>query len=118
MNNLRDLYERLLEIPEHERERWLAAHCDDAAMRAKLWALLEAGDTESADPLARPAAARLAIFDAQAAAGGPHWIGQRVGAFRLRKLIGQGGMAAVFLAISMFFVYRSFYGMRIGSGVH
>jgi K(+)-stimulated pyrophosphate-energized sodium pump len=27
-------------------------------------------------------------------------------------------LAAVFLAISMFFVYRSFYGMRIGGGSH
>jgi len=26
------------------------------------------------------------------------------------------GLAALFFAISMFFVHRSFYGMRIGSG--
>jgi K(+)-stimulated pyrophosphate-energized sodium pump len=28
------------------------------------------------------------------------------------------GLAAAFLAISIVFVYRSFYGMRIGSGAH
>src|SRR5204863_393865 len=28
------------------------------------------------------------------------------------------GLAAAFLAISIAFVYRSFYGMRIGSGAH
>ena len=27
-------------------------------------------------------------------------------------------LAALFLAISIFFVYRSFYGMRIGAGAH
>jgi K(+)-stimulated pyrophosphate-energized sodium pump len=28
------------------------------------------------------------------------------------------GLAALFLAVSIFFVYRSFYGMRIGAGAH
>ena len=28
------------------------------------------------------------------------------------------GLAALFLLISMFFVYRSFYGMRIGAAAH
>jgi hypothetical protein len=27
-------------------------------------------------------------------------------------------LAALFFAVSVFFVHRSFYGMRIGSGAH
>jgi K(+)-stimulated pyrophosphate-energized sodium pump len=43
-------------------------------------------------------------------------------AVSLAEGLGGGGLssilAVVFLAISMFFVYRSFYGMRIGGGAH
>ena len=42
-------------------------------------------------------------------------------AVSLGRDLGQGvihGLAAVFLLISMAFVYRSFYGMRIGGGTH
>ena len=28
------------------------------------------------------------------------------------------GLAAAFFAVSVFFVYRSFYGMRLGAGAH
>jgi len=42
-------------------------------------------------------------------------------AVSLNRSMGTGvttGLAAVFFAISVVFVYRSFYGMRIGSGAH
>ncbi len=98
MQILRELYEQALDLPADERGRWLDQHCDDSIQRARILALLQAAQVNSTGLLDRSAADRIAAFDVDASDSNAHWIGRRVGAFRLHQLIGQGGMALVFLA--------------------
>ena len=95
---LRELYEQALDLAPAERDSWIQTNCPDPSLRARLQSLLHAAEGEAAGLFDRPAAERLAAFE-PAAGSGARWIGQKVGAFRLTELIGQGGMAAVFLAI-------------------
>ena len=83
-----------LALPDHGRAAWLAAiAARDAALGAELGSLLadherlqHAGFLEGASP----------VF--QSPAGTPATEGQIIGAYRLRALIGQGGMGSVWLA--------------------
>lgn len=91
---LRALFLRALDVPPAARDAWLAAQVPDAAERAALARLLDADAREG--PLDAPVdelAARLAD-----GAIVEHASGRRIGAFRLVRPIGVGGMAAVFLA--------------------
>ena len=77
-----------------QREAWLQSACDDESLRADVRELLAVHDRDpdylerQADP--RPAAERLDL-DAMA--------GRRVGAYRLRREIGRGGMGVVYEAV-------------------
>ncbi|HEY0180683.1 MAG TPA: hypothetical protein VGC30_13775, partial [Dokdonella sp.] len=84
-----DTFERLRALPPRARADALAALPIGAAERATLARLL-AADADADDPLARAAgagAARLAL---------PH--DERLGAYRLLRELGAGGMGTVFLA--------------------
>ena len=94
---LRALFEQALAQPEGEREAWTLALRVDEALRSKLRRLLRAA-ANTHGPLDVPAlehAARIGEEDEPPAPAG--LIGERVGAFRLTALLGQGGMATVFL---------------------
>ncbi|MGY1519128.1 tetratricopeptide repeat protein [Luteimonas sp. A482] len=98
---LRRLFEAALEVPDDARAAWLDRHAADAGERAALQRLLaaDAGVDGALDLPVTERAARLgtcAGSDADAAVTG--MVGQRIGQFRLVRLLGQGGMATVFLA--------------------
>jgi eukaryotic-like serine/threonine-protein kinase len=101
MENLRDSFDLLMALPRLQRPGWLAEHVPDADRRSMLRRMLaeaelgaspgDGNDSDLAERLHRLAPHR---DDAVAAT----WIGRRVGAFKLVRLIGQGGMGAIFLA--------------------
>ncbi len=94
---LRDLFEQALTQPEHEREAWALALPIGAALRSMLLRLLRAAASRRG-PLDMPALERAARIGDEAEPAAPEGlIGTRVGAFRLTALLGQGGMATVFL---------------------
>ena len=93
-NALREAFDALLEQPPEARAGWIHAHIADASLRERLRDLLAAHDSHGfLDTAADEHAARLAAREL-APEG---LIGSRIGAFRLVRALGQGGMSAVFL---------------------
>jgi len=81
-------------VPAADRDAWIDAHATGADEIGALRRLLAAdGGSGFLDTPATEQAARMAA-DEVAAEG---LIGQRIGAFRLLRTLGRGGMAAVFL---------------------
>jgi len=106
---LKSMFEAALALPPTERAPWLQRECADAGMRDRVLALLAADAGVDAGVLDLPAlelARRIEVEPPSLDAD--RFIGTQIGAFRLQRLIGQGGMAAVFLAerISADFVQR------------
>ena len=80
-----DLFQVLLDLPETERVEWVEAHSDlDSPLRMRLMAML------AGDRLAnmRTGGARAMLDDER--------LPERIGAYRITGLIGQGGMGAVY----------------------
>jgi len=97
---LREWFGAAIEVPPAERAAWLEAHIADPDEREALARLL-ASDADTSGFFETPASQHVAgiaagdrIDDAAAPEG---LIGTRIGAFRLVRLLGKGGMAAVFL---------------------
>jgi serine/threonine-protein kinase len=76
-----------------ERDAWIDAHATNPGERTALRRLLAADDGGFLDTPATEHAARLAADEVTA----DGLIGQRIGAFRLVRTLGRGGMTAVFL---------------------
>jgi tetratricopeptide (TPR) repeat protein len=94
---LRALFEQALAQPEPAREPWARALPIDEALRSDLLRLLRAA-ARPQGPFDTPALARAASIGDDVEPAAPEGlIGERVGAFRLTSLLGQGGMATVFL---------------------
>lgn len=93
---LRELFERVVELDAATRSAWLAANVPDAEERIALERLLAADQSEDGylDVSADQHAARMLVEEPLRPDG---LIGQRIGVFRLTRLLGKGGMAAVFL---------------------
>ncbi len=80
-----DLFQRLLDVPEPDRLAWVEAHSDlDSPLRQRLLAML-AGDRLA--NLRTGGAGDMVVNGA---------LPERIGAYRITGLIGQGGMGAVF----------------------
>ncbi len=93
-NRLRELFEQALEQPAAERGAWLDRHVTDSAERQTLLGLLAADDDRGfLDTSAVEHVARLAAQEVSP----DGLVGQQIGAFRIVHMLGQGGMAAVFL---------------------
>ncbi|KQY51822.1 serine/threonine-protein kinase [Lysobacter sp. Root494] len=88
------LLDELFEQPEELRRSWLDEHCEDAELRAMVLSLLAADSVHAADLEARAAAAHewLSAHAAEL---------PQIPGYRVIELIGEGGMASVFLAERM-----------------
>jgi tetratricopeptide (TPR) repeat protein len=93
---LRALFDEALEQPEAQRLAWVNAHISAPEERAALLRLLAAdGRAGLLDTPAEQRAARLGQAGHGTLDG---YVGETIGPYRLLHLLGQGGMAAVFLA--------------------
>jgi serine/threonine protein kinase len=93
---VRQLFLDCLERPAAQREAWLADECaGDGVLLGEVRALL-AAQSGPADILDR--GAMDALQDLHDSANSIERSGQHIGAYRLTKLIGEGGMGSVFLA--------------------
>lgn len=97
---LSPLLDQALDLAPADRDTWLQAIPDDE-LRAALAELL-ASETETGllDSDGQDMARTLIDAGPEAArdTAVPSWLGRRLGAWRLASLIGEGGMASVFLA--------------------
>lgn len=93
---LDNLLDDVLDRPQHERRAFIAKACgDDEELRRDLESLVEAAENAE-DFIPTPAGPSVSkAFDAPL---GDHLIGARVGAYQLTRLLGTGGMGAVYLA--------------------
>ncbi len=92
---LQALFEAVLDYPPAEREALLVDRVpDDAALRAEVFALISAHEREES-------AFRSPLFPSlliDAATSADRWVGARVGAYEVVRLVGVGGMGAVYEA--------------------
>jgi hypothetical protein len=101
LDHVIDLFEQALSVPPERRPEFVRqVSGENAALRRELGSLLDAAGSAAeyfedlADHVVSPAYAALA----GAPIVGPRWEGRRVGAYRLVREIGRGGMSRVFLA--------------------
>ena len=101
LEQLSTLFEQALSVPRGQRAEFVRQVCgDDTALRQELGSLLDAEGSAAeyfddlADGIVSPAYAAMANRETV----GPRWEGRRIGAYRLVREIGRGGMSRVFLA--------------------
>ncbi|HKE48906.1 MAG TPA: serine/threonine-protein kinase [Rhodanobacteraceae bacterium] len=95
---LRERFEQALLVPASEREAWLDAQPMTPAQRHRLRRLLQADEANQGSLDTPPLDRAARIGDAGESDDGRSLIGQRIGGFRLLRVLGRGGMAMVFLA--------------------
>ena len=95
LERLQALFELALERPAPERPAFLAAEApDDPAVQAEVLALIGAHERVDAALMSPVSASTLA----EAALGADRRAGTRVGAYQVVRLVGVGGMGAVYEA--------------------
>lgn len=96
------LFHESLQIPFEQRaERLRLACAGDEKLFAEVWSLVVAAEAENALPENAPTPDHPASgseWSFTTATGEDPWIGQLLGQYRIEKIIGRGGMGAVYLA--------------------
>jgi eukaryotic-like serine/threonine-protein kinase len=93
---LMDLVGDALELPEAEREKWLAARTgDDRELIDEVRVLLAGASTDELDALTESLEDRV-IRAARWVAGGRRTPPERVGPYAVRTVLGEGGMGVVY----------------------
>ncbi|MFL6351466.1 MAG: protein kinase domain-containing protein [Bryobacteraceae bacterium] len=97
---IKALFEAALSRPASERNAFLESHCaGDGELRQEVESLLSAHE-ETSEFLEQPFASIKSFVDNEASLASEEEFaaGTRIGAYRLEREIGQGGMGAVYLA--------------------
>src|SRR3982751_1558793 len=94
---LRMLFDLAVDVPIEQRAAWIARNVAETGDRETLLRLLAAADEIGGGFLDTPVGEHANALAADSVLA-ESLVGQRVGAFRLVRLLGKGGMAAVFLA--------------------
>ena len=103
---IEEIFEIAVELPQNERESYLERECgDDAELRLEIERLISA-DSEAEEFIEKPLLGSHTLanlipedFDETIEISvPPNFLGRRVGAYRLVREIGRGGMGAVYLA--------------------
>ncbi|MEZ4377397.1 MAG: serine/threonine-protein kinase [Gemmatimonadales bacterium] len=111
---IEELFAAALDLPEANRERWLAGQPDDPQVLTDVRALLRADATGAGRRISD------AIGDAATAlrnevAGQPA-LGERLGPYRLLRILGEGGMGTVYLAERDDEQYRARVAVKVMRG--
>lgn len=93
LRRLREWFEAAAGLPETEREGWLRVRIPDEADLATVKRML--AEDRHDGFLDRTLSGRIAAF-APAELAAAQLVGRRIGAFRIERELGRGGMAAVF----------------------
>ena len=89
-----ELFEAAVALPDHARAAYVAAHAADADLAALVDGMLEADALErGGEPL--EAVVRQAMVET---AGAPRPAPERLGPYKIVRMLGEGGMGAVYLA--------------------
>jgi serine/threonine protein kinase len=92
---VKEIFNAVLDLPLSERQSFIAERCADDGLREEVEALLASSD-EAASFIEAPALTRVANL--VTAEKMPSYIGKQIGAYRIEREIGKGGMGAVYLA--------------------
>lgn len=92
----RDWFEAAMELPDAERSGWLTHNCADPQLVEQVMAML-AAECEGIGLLDRPALQWVEDLHDPVDLPSDGLVGSQIGGFKLVRLLGQGGMATVFL---------------------
>jgi eukaryotic-like serine/threonine-protein kinase len=97
-NSLRDWYEKAIEQPVAQRVAWLQAHCTDAELSARVLRLLDAAEKDAPAGLLQRTPTQLVQDMGDNMSDAASLVGEQLGPYLLRNVIGEGGSATVFKA--------------------